>query len=73
MIVSASVVGTNLSFSWPTNYLGCRLVVQTNHLENGLSANSNDWATVPGSPGTNQMMVPIDPSMKLEFYRLANP
>jgi len=69
----ASASGTNLTFSWPADHTGWRLLVQTNHLANGISANTNDWGTVSGSAGTNQISIPIDRTKQAEFYRLIYP
>lgn len=71
--LSAVVSGQSLVFSWPANYLGSRLLMQTNHFTNGISSNTNDWGTVPGSQQTNQVVLPIDPALPLEFYRLIYP
>jgi hypothetical protein len=49
------------------------LLVQTNHLAAGISANTNDWTTVPGSAGINQTNITMDPTKKTEFYRLTYP
>ena len=68
-----SLSGTNLVLSWPADNTGWRLMMQTNHLSSGLSLNSNDWAAVPNSPGTNQISLPIDPTQTDEFYRLVYP
>jgi len=68
-----SVSGTNLNFSWPQSYTGWRLLMQTNHLANGISSNTNDWATVANSSQTNQIAWPIYPSQPAEFYRLIFP
>ena len=68
-----SVSGTNLTFSWPADHTGWRLLVQTNHLANGLSSDTNDWGTVANSQQTNQMVVPTSPSQPVEFYRLVYP
>ena len=68
-----SVSGTNLTLSWPPDHTGWRLLVQTNNLANGISANTNDWGTVAGSQQTNQMTLPVDPTLPLEFYRLIYP
>jgi autotransporter-associated beta strand protein len=67
------VRGTNLSLSWPSDRTGWRLLVQTNNLTNGISASTNDWGTVPASPQTNQVLLPLDPALPLEFYRLIYP
>ena len=47
--------------------------MQTGSLTGGLSPNTNDWMTVAGSPVTNQIIVPVDPTLPLEFYRLIFP
>ena len=71
--LSAVVAGTALVFSWPSNYLGCRLLVQTNNLPGGISLNPNDWTTVAGSPQTNQLVLPLDATLPAEFYTLIYP
>ena len=68
-----SVTGTNLNFSWPQGYTGWRLLMQTNNLANGISSNTNDWGTVANSQPTNQVVLPINPAMPTEFYRLIYP
>jgi hypothetical protein len=71
--LAAVASGTSLIFSWPSNYLGSRLLVQVNNLTNGLSANPNDWTTVPGSAATNALTLPVDPALPAKFYRLVYP
>ena len=71
--ITASVSGGNLNLSWPADHIGWRLLAQTNHLANGISANTNDWGTVSGSAGTNQVNITIDPTKPTEFYRLIYP
>jgi autotransporter-associated beta strand protein len=68
-----SMNGTNLTLSWPADHTGWRLLVQTNYLANGVSSNTNDWTTVPGSPVTNMLTLPISPALPGEYYRLAFP
>ncbi|MDR3458111.1 MAG: autotransporter-associated beta strand repeat-containing protein [Verrucomicrobiae bacterium] len=65
--------GPGLTLSWPAGYTGWRLLMQTGGLANGISGNTNDWTTVAGSPATNQIIVPVDPALPLEFYRLVFP
>jgi hypothetical protein len=62
-----SVTSSNLTLSWPLNYMGWLLQTQTN----GLS--SNNWFTVPGSATTNQMTRPIVPTNGSVFFRLMRP
>jgi hypothetical protein len=71
--IVASVSGNVLHLSWPADHTGWRLLVQTNHLTAGISANTNDWTTVPGSAGINQTNITMDPTKKTEFYRLSYP
>ena len=68
-----SVSGANLTLEWPTDHIGWRLVRQTNHLEAGLSTDTNDWMTVPGSETTNLMNLLIDPTVPGGFYRMIWP
>jgi hypothetical protein len=67
------VSGNTLNLSWPADHTGWRLLVQTNNLKNGLSANTNDWMTVPGSTGINSTNFPINPGLPVEFYELIYP
>jgi autotransporter-associated beta strand protein len=69
----ASVSGNVLSLSWPADHTGWRLLVQTNHLANGLSANTNDWTTVTGSSSVDATNITINPALPTEFYRLVYP
>jgi len=68
-----SVSGTNLVLSWPTDYIGWKLLVQTNNLSAGVSINPADWDVVPGSSATNDVSIPIDAAKPTEFYRLVSP
>lgn len=58
---------TNVTLSWPTNYLGWQLQVQTNNLNTGLTST---WYPVPGSESTSQQVWPIDPANPTVFFRL---
>jgi regulation of enolase protein 1 (concanavalin A-like superfamily) len=62
-----AMVGTQLQLSWPPDHIGWRLVSQTNSLTTGLGTN---WATVANSPGTNQLLIPIDPANGTVFFQL---
>ena len=68
-----SVTSGNLNLSWPADHTGWRLLVQTNHLNLGISTNNLDWGTVPGSTATNAVSIPINPANTTEFYRLVYP
>lgn len=68
--IAVDFVANTLSLSWPTNYLGCRLQVQTNDLANGLGTN---WFDVPDSTTTNKVFLPVDTTTGGVFYRLVYP
>jgi fibronectin-binding autotransporter adhesin len=63
----ASVSGGNLTLSWPANYTGWTLQVQTNSLTTGLGTN---WVDVPGSSSVNSVTVPMAATNGSVFYRL---
>jgi hypothetical protein len=71
--LTATVSGGVLSFSWPADHTGWRLLVQTNNLASGISTNPADWGTVPGSTEVDQTNLPIVPGNPTEFYRLTYP
>jgi hypothetical protein len=67
--VTASLNGSNLTLSWPVNYLGW--ILQTNSL--GLAA-SAAWGDLPGSQAATQWTLPITNSaVPLQFFRLRRP
>ena len=68
--LSAQVVGNSLDISWPADHTGWRLEGQTNAPNAGLTSN---WFTVPGSTGTNRVIMTIDPSNGSVFYRIVYP
>jgi autotransporter-associated beta strand protein len=71
--ITSGFSGGNLNLSWPADHLGWRLLVQTNHLDLGISTNYLDWGTVPGSAQTTSVPITIDPAKRTEFYRLVYP
>ena len=62
-----SVSGGNLNLSWPTNYLGWSLQVQTNGLGTGLSTN---WVSVPGTESVTSTNFPAVLTNGAVFYRM---
>jgi hypothetical protein len=64
--------GNTLKLSWPPGQ-GWSLKVQTNSLGMGVSRNTNDWMTIPGSSGLSQTNIAIVPTKPAEFYRLGYP
>jgi autotransporter-associated beta strand protein len=61
------VGGTNLSLSWPDNYLGWSLQMQTNALSTGLSTN---WQTIPGSSSITATNIALSPANAAVFFRM---
>ena len=72
-ILLATLAGQNLSLTWPADHIGWRLLVQTNHVAQGLSASMNDWGTVSGSTTTHQVNLAVATNQAAEFYRLIWP
>jgi hypothetical protein len=67
--ITASLGGSDLTLSWPANYLGW--ILQTNAL--GLAA-SAAWGDLPGSQASNRWTLPITNSaLPLQFFRLRHP
>ena len=71
--LTASVTGNVLTLGWPADHTGWRLLVQTNHLTTGVSANPGDWGVVSNSATTNQVALPINPALPAQFYQLVYP
>lgn len=71
--ITWSLSSSGLKLSWPADYTGWQLLVQTNGLASGVSTNPLDWDLVPGSTATNEVTLPIDNTKPAQFYRLANP
>lgn len=61
------VGGTSLSLSWPSNYLGWSLQMQTNALSTGLSTN---WQTIPGSGAITATNIALNPANAAVFFRM---
>lgn len=59
-----------IALNWPQDHTGWVLQMQTNSLATGLGTN---WATVAGSDGTNQLVLPLNPASGGTFFRLAHP
>jgi Concanavalin A-like lectin/glucanases superfamily len=68
--ISSSVSGSNLEFTWPGDFLGWKLQVQTNSISVGISDN---WVDVDGSTGVTNISVPIVIGNGSVFYRLVSP
>jgi hypothetical protein len=72
-VLMNSMSDGTLNLSWGLDRLGYRLMLQTNNLNQGVSINPGDWATVPGSTATNAMAIPIIQTNLDEYYRLVYP
>ena len=68
--LQAALEANQLTLTWPPDHTGWRLQSQTNPPSAGLGTN---WSTVPGSPATNRMQMPIAPGQGSVFYRLVYP
>ena len=62
--ITASVSGKTLTIAWPADHIGWILQAQTNGLSTG------QWFDLPGSGGTNSVVIPINPANTSVFYRL---
>ncbi len=68
--LNLTTAGNRMQFNWPMDHLGWRLEAQTNALSAGLDTN---WVTVPSSPQTNQIVVPMSENNGSVFFRLVYP
>lgn len=65
--ITATLLANSLRLTWPADHIGWRLQVQTNTLL------STGWVDVPGATMTNQITIPVNPSMGGVFYRMIFP
>jgi hypothetical protein len=68
--LTAQMAGHQLSVSWPSSNVGWLLQAQTNAPGLGLTTN---WVTVPGSDGTNSLILTANPAVGSGFFRLICP
>jgi fibronectin-binding autotransporter adhesin len=71
--MAVSFSGGVLGMSWPSNYLGWRLLSETNAFGVGLITNAANWFYVPGSSTTNAVYMNVDTQKGSVFYRLVYP
>jgi autotransporter-associated beta strand protein len=71
--LSCTLGSGTITLAWPADHIGWRLEVQTNHLAQGVSSDTNDWMSVADSQGTNSLVLPINLLLPAEFYRLVYP
>ena len=67
--ITAAASGNALQLSWPSNYIGWTLQVQTNAPGVGIDTN---WGILFDSSATNLISTPIDPTTGSTFFRLIN-
>ena len=60
--IVTSVLGNQLTLTWPTDHTGWTLQSETNLMGN--------WQDVAGSTATNQMIITVSPANPTVFYRL---
>jgi autotransporter-associated beta strand protein len=68
--ITIAASGGSLDLSWPADHTGWSLQSQTNGINVGLGTN---WVTIPGTAGTNHVMLPINPANGSVFFRLVYP
>jgi PKD repeat protein len=68
--ITVQVAGNNLTLSWPSDHIGWQLQMQANPPGVGLGTN---WVDVANSTTTNQITIPIDPTVGNVFYRMIYP
>ena len=71
--LNAVVKGSKLTLTWPSQQIGWRLEVQTNHLATGISEIPSDWGTVSGSTTNDEETLTVNRTSRTEFYRLVFP
>jgi len=59
--------------TWPADHQGYRLLEQTNNLAKGVSSNTNDWMTMPGSTAITTTNITMPKTNLNEYYRLIYP
>jgi hypothetical protein len=69
-LIVSSASGSLMTLSWPTNYIGWWLQVQTNSLKVGLWTN---WVDLASSTATNTIKFTIDPKQPVVLFRLRQP
>jgi len=68
-----SVSSGVLNLNWGGQYLGYRLLQQTNNLSKGVSTNLTDWGTVAGTASLTATNITILKTNLDEYYRLVYP
>lgn len=68
--ISYSASPGHISISWPANYQGWILQMQTNTLSGGLNTN---WVDVAGTASVTSTNILVDPAAPTVFYRLRYP
>ena len=69
--ITTRATAQNLTLAWPADHLGWQLLMNTNGVE-GLTL-SRRWFHVPSASRTNEIVIPVDPSLRSAFYQLVWP
>ncbi len=69
-VLTNSVSGGVVTFTWPADHLGWSLEAQTNKLTTGLGTN---WVIIPGTANVTSTNFPIMQTNSAVFYRLILP
>ncbi|HEX3800787.1 MAG TPA: Ig-like domain-containing protein [Verrucomicrobiae bacterium] len=65
--ITTTLVGNQLTLSWPADHIGWTLQSQSDSLNNSLGG---AWQDVAGSTLTNQVVITVNPASPVVFYRM---
>ena len=68
--MTASLSGSTLELSWPSDHQGWMVQATTNAL--GIQP-LNTWFTIPNSDATNRLFIPVNSTNRPVFYRMIAP
>jgi hypothetical protein len=68
--ITFTATSSEITISWPTNYLGWSLQAQTNARSVGLKTDTNLWFTIPGTESVTATNLPVDKLNGTVFFRL---
>jgi autotransporter-associated beta strand protein len=68
--ITFTATSSDITISWPSNYLGWSLQTQTNSRSVGLKAATNFWFTIPGTESVTTTNLPVDKINETVFFRL---
>lgn len=68
--ITFTATSSDITLSWPSNYVGWSLQTQTNTRSVGLQTPTNFWFTIPGTASVTSTNLPIDNINGTVFFRL---